>query len=132
MLPSNRCVAGRSVPEQKAKMEELPPVLDQGEVPFEPAPRAFVGARKIIKRVSRKREKPPSDLAVCVLVVIYLGGALVVDYFNRGFLLSAWLTTGPLFVTVYMTFEGRGSLLNPYTLFFAAILISCVAAYFIN
>ena len=113
-------------------MEELPPVLDQGEVPFEPAPRPFVAARKIIRRVSRKREKPPSDLAVCVLVVTYFGCALAVHYFNHGFLLSAWLTTGPLFVTVYMTFEGRGSLLNPYTLFFTAILVSCVAAYFIH
>ena len=34
----------------------------------------------------------------------------------------AWLMTGPLGISVYLTFDGRGSLLNPYTLFFSAIV----------
>ena len=64
------------------------------------------------------------------MAIAYFGGALAVGFFNQGFLLSAWLTTGPLFVTIYMTFEGKGSLLNPYTMFFATILVACIAAYF--
>lgn len=110
-------------------MEEPPPVLDQGEVPFEP-PQRFARARKIIRHVSRKRKKPPADWAIGLLALVYFGGALGVGQFNQGFLLSAWLMTGPLFVTIYLTFEGRGSLLNPYTMFFATSLVACVGAYF--
>ena len=113
-------------------MQELPPVLDQEEVPFEPPTRRFVRARKITQRVSRKRKKPPSDWAVGALAIGYFGGALCVLHFDEGFLLAAWLTTGPLFVTVYMTFEGRGSLLNPYTLFFTTILVACITGHFIR
>jgi len=114
-------------------MEELPPVLDQGEVPFAPPPRGFARTRKFIKRVSRKREKPPSELAIATLALAYFGGALAVCLFNQGYLLAAWLTTGPLFVTVYLTFDGiRGSLLNPYTLFFAAVLVACVAGFCVS
>ena len=107
----------------------LPPVLDHGDIPFEP-PRRFARARNVIRHVSRKRKKTPSDFSIGALAIAYFGGALAVGQFNRGFLLSAWLMTGPLFVSVYMTFEGRGSLLNPYTLVFAGVLTACVAAYF--
>ena len=119
----------KPTPHISDNMEPLPPVLDNGDVPFEP-PQRFARTRKIIRHVSRKRKKPPSDLAISALAIAYFGGALAVGFFNQGFLLSAWLTTGPLFVTIYMTFEGKGSLLNPYTMFFATILVVCVAAYF--
>jgi len=110
-------------------MDDLPPVLDGDDVPFE-KPKRFRRAREAIKRASRKREKPPSDLSIGALAFAYFGGALAVFKFDQGFLLSAWLAAGPLYVTIYMTFEGRGSLLNPYTLFFATVVIACIGAHF--
>ena len=112
-------------------MNELPPELDGGEVPFEIAPPRVSPARKLIRHVSRRRKKPPSDLAIALSMLAYFGGALAIYRYDQGLLLSAWLATGPLFVTVYMTFQGRASLLNPYTLFFATILVACVAGHFI-
>ena len=106
-------------------------LLDPEEIPFETPPRRFVRTRKIIQRIGRKREKPPSELAIGIFVLAYSFGALGVYYFDTRYLLLAWLMTGPLVVTVYMTYEGRGSLLNPYTLFFAAIIAACVFAYFL-
>jgi hypothetical protein len=33
---------------------------------------------------------------------------------------------GPIGITVYLTFDGRGSLLNPYTLFFSALVAAAL------
>ena len=110
---------------------DKPPQLDQGEVPFE-RPRRFARTRSLVRRVIRKREKRPSEAAIAVFVTLYFGGALGVCYFDRTFLLSAWLMAGPLTVAVYSTYEERGRLLNPYVLFYVAIIAACVASHFIG
>jgi H+/Cl- antiporter ClcA len=110
---------------------EIPPELDKREVPFEGPSRRFARTRKLIRHVRRKREKPPPVTAITVFVLIYFVGGLGVRYFDSGSLLVAWLATGPLAVTIYLTYEGRGSLLNPYTLFFSTILVAGVATHFL-
>jgi hypothetical protein len=110
---------------------ELPPELEPGEVPFE-KPRRFERTRKLIRRVSRKRERPPSPAAIAAFVLIYFGGGIGVQFADHGFLLFAWTMTGPLAISVYMTYEGRGSLLNPFTLFFSSVLLGSVGAHFIR
>jgi hypothetical protein len=113
-------------------VHEPPPELDKGEVPFEGPPRRFARTRKILRRVGRKREKAPPAAAIAIFVLLYFFGGLGVRYFDSSSLLVAWLATGPLAVTVYLTYEGRrGSLLNPYTLFFAAILVAGVATHYL-
>jgi len=110
---------------------EKPPQLDQGEVSFERS-RHFARTRHLVRLVIRKREKPPSEEAIAVFVLLYFGGALGVCYFDRTFLLSAWLMAGPLTVAVYSTYEEPGRLLNPYVLFFATFIVACVASHFIG
>jgi len=113
------------------ELVEKPPQLDQGEVPFERS-RHFARTRNLVRRVIRQREKRPSEVAIAAFVLLYFGGALGICYFDRTFLLSAWLMAGPLTVAVYSTYEEHGRLLNPYVLFFAAIIVACVASHFIG
>ncbi len=110
---------------------EKPPQLDHGEVPFERS-RPYAHTRNIVRRVIRKREKPNSEAVIAVFVLLYFGGALGVWYIDPTFLLSAWLMAGPLTVAVYSTHEERGRLLNPYALFFATIIVACVASHLIG
>ena len=89
----------------------------------------------VIEKVSRlrrpffRRESVPSPLAIGVSVFTYFFGALGVYRIDPGFLLMAWLMGGFLLLTVYMTFDARGSLLNPYTLFFAGTVLACLGGY---
>ena len=99
------------------------------EVPFEAPPRHRTRTRTFVMRLRRRREKPLSELGVAVFLAIYAFGLYAVGFIDPGFLLFSWLMTGPLAVTVYLTFDGRGSLMNPYTLFFAAVVITSFAAY---
>ncbi len=107
---------------------EKPPQLDQGEVPFERS-RHFARTRKLVRRVIRKREKPPSEAVISILVLLYFGGALGVRYFDHALLFSAWIMTGPLTVAVYLTHEERRPILNPYVLCFATIIVACIVSY---
>ena len=111
------------------ELVEKPPQLDPGDVPFERSSH-FARTRNLVRRVIRKREKPPSEVAIAAFVLLYFGGALGVCYFDRTFLLSAWLMAGPLTVAVYSTYEERGPMLNPYVLFFATVIVACIASYF--
>jgi len=110
--------------------DDLPPVLEQEEVvPFETVPGRPPRLPKSGQRVQRKREKPASALAIAVLTAIYFGGSLAVYSFDHGFLLSAWLLTGPWFAAVCLAPEARGRLLSPYSLFLATALVACLAGY---
>lgn len=107
----------------------LPPELTSDDVPFEPQPRRIERVKNAVRRMRRKREKPLSPGATSIFVLVYAAGASAVGYFGTGLLLFAWLMLGPLGLTVYLTFDGRGSLLNPYTLFFAALVSAAVGAH---
>ncbi len=87
--------------------------------------------RKISRfhRSSFLREKAPSPSAVCISVCVYFFGALAIYPFDHFFLLSAWLAGGPLLYTVYLTRDARGSLLNPYTVFFAGLVMFNLCGY---
>ena len=85
--------------------------------------------RSFVLRLQRRREKPLSETGVAIFLAIYALGFYAVGFHDPGYLLLSWLMTGPLAVTVYLTFDGRGSLMNPYTLFFAAIVLGSFAAY---
>jgi len=108
--------------------EQPPPELPEDGGPFETSPPRVTLARRAARHFKRRREKPLPAAAIAVSVLIYALGAAAAGYFGSGLLLFAWLMTGPLAVTVYLTFDGHGSLLNPYTLFFFAIVAGCVAA----
>lgn len=92
----------------------------------------------MIKKISRFhrskfiREKVPSPLAVCVSVCTYFFGALAIYPIDHTFLLASWLAAGPLLYTVYLTREARGSLLNPYTLFFTGLVMFNLGGYLAN
>lgn len=92
----------------------------------------------MIKKISRFhrssfiREKVPSPLAVSVSVCTYFFGALVTYPIDHTFLLASWLAAGPLHYTVYLTREARGSLLNPYTLFFTGLVMFSLGGYLAN
>jgi len=107
----------------------LPPELTSDEVPFEPPSRRIERIKSAVRRVRRNRERPLSARATSVLVLVYAAGASGVGYFGSGLLLLAWLMTGPLGISVYLTFEGRGSLLNPYTIFFGTVVTAAVGAH---
>lgn len=107
----------------------LPPELTSDDVPFEPQPRRLERVKNAVRRIRRKREKPLSASAISLFVLVYAAGATAVGYFEAGLLLFAWLMMGPLGITVYLTFDGRGSLLNPYTLFFSAVVAAAVGAH---
>ena len=89
----------------------------------------------MIRRVSRfdsnvfRRERVPSPLAISVSVSVYFLGALAVCSIDRVFLLFAWLMAGLMMLTVYVTFDTRTSLLNPYTLFFAVATLGGLIGY---
>jgi len=79
-----------------------------------------------------KPEAPPSVTAICIAVCVYFFGALGVSTINHGFLLMAWLLSGFLAVTIYMTIEARGTFLNPYTMFFATGVLICLGGYILQ
>jgi hypothetical protein len=97
------------------------------DIPFETPPRRLGRVRRAL-RIPRHREKMPSIGAISLFVLVFALGAVSVGYLGSGLLLLAWLMAGPLAITIYLTFDGRGSLLNPYTLFFGAIVAGCVVA----
>jgi len=99
------------------------------EVPFEAPPRRLARTRSFVLRLSRRREKPLSETGVAIFLAIYAVGFYAVGFHDPGYLLLSWLMTGPLAVTVYLTFDGRGSLMNPYTLFFAAVVLGSFGTY---
>jgi len=101
----------------------------QHEVPFEAPTHRLARTRSFVLRLPRRREKPLSETGVAIFLAIYALGLYAVGFHDPGYLLLSWLMTGPLAVTVYLTFDGRGSLMNPYTLFFAAIVLGSFAAY---
>lgn len=107
----------------------LPPELTSDEVPFEPQPRRIERIKNAVRQARRKRDKPLSARATSLFVLAYATGASAVGYFSSGLLLFAWLMAGPLAVTVHLTFDGRGSLPNPYTLFFGAVVAAAVGAH---
>lgn len=113
-------------------MDNGPPELVEDGVPFESPSARVPLVRRAARRFHRYREKPLSPSAVAVSLFVYALGASVTGYYGSGLLLFAWLMAGPLGVTVYLTFDGRGSLLNPYTLFFAAIVSASVALHFLQ
>jgi hypothetical protein len=92
----------------------------------------------MVKKISRFhrssfiREKIPSPAAVSISVSIYFFGALAIYAFDHLFLLSAWLAGGPLLYTVYLTRDARESLLNPYTLFFAGLVVLNLCGYAVS
>ena len=104
-----------------------PPVLSNDDVPFE-APRRLARVRNAARRINRQRERLPAG-AFSAAILVYALGAAVAGYFGSGLLLFAWLMAGPLGITVYLTFDGHGSLLNPYTLFFSAVVLLSVGAH---
>jgi len=110
------------------ELVEKPPQLDPGEVPFERS-RHFARTRNLVRRVIRKREKPLSEAAIAIFVLLYFGGALGVRYFDHALLFLAWIMTGPLTVAVYLTHKERGTMLNVYVLFFVTIIVACIAGY---
>jgi hypothetical protein len=81
--------------------------------------------------LQRRREKPLSEIEVAIFLAIYALGLYGVGFIDPGFLLFSRLMSGPLAVTVYLTLDGRGSLLNPSTLFFFMVVIGSFAAYFL-
>ena len=97
--------------------------------PNDIAPQRLARTRPFVLRLPRRREKPLSEAGVAIFLAIYALGFYAVGFHDPGYLLLSWLMTGPLAVTVYLTFDGRGSLMNPYTLFFAAIVLGSFAAY---
>ena len=105
-----------------------PPELTDDDVPFEPQPRRLERVKNAVRRIHRKREKPLTAGATSIFFLVYAAGASGVGYFGTGLLLFAWLMVGPLGITVYLTFDGRGSLLNPYTLFFSALVAAALGA----
>jgi ABC-type Fe3+-siderophore transport system permease subunit len=84
---------------------------------------------RIIRRSADRRERVPSPSAIGVCCAIYFLGALGVYTVDQGYLLFAWLMSGLLGVAVYLTLDLRGSLANPYTLFFAAVVMSSLGGY---
>ena len=117
-------------PQSRNTTEDVPPPpeLTDDDVPFEPHPRRLERVKNAVRRIHRKREKPLSAVATSIFVLVYAAGASAVGYLGTGLLLFAWLMMGPLGITVYLTFDGRGSLLNPYTLFFSALVAAAVGA----
>ena len=101
------------------------------EVPFEAPPRRLSRTRAFVLHLQRRREKPLSEPGVAIFLAVYAFGLYAVGFLDPGFLLFSWLMTGPLAVTVYLTFDGRGSLMNPYTLFFTALVLASFAAHFL-
>jgi len=79
-----------------------------------------------------RRESAPSPVVIGIAAFTYFFGALGIYAFDPVFLPLAWGMGGGLVVSVYLTLEGKGSLLNPYTLFFASVVAGCVAGYFIT
>lgn len=80
---------------------------------------------------ARRREKVPSAELIAGSCATYFLGALGIGAIDSGFLLLAWLMTGFLAIALYLTLDGRGSLLNPYTLFFGGTVGASVAGYFV-
>jgi hypothetical protein len=111
--------------------EELvgqPPQLDPGETPFE-RPRRFARPGPFVLHARRRSEKPLSETSVAIFLAIYALGLYGVGFFDSGLLLLSGLMTGPLVITIYLNLDGRGSLLNPYTLFFAALVLGSLAGH---
>jgi hypothetical protein len=77
------------------------------------------------------REKVPSPAAIAVGSAIYVGGAIGIGLFDRGFLLMAWLMTVFLAMAVYLTLDAHGRLVNAYTVFFASVIAASTAGYFL-
>lgn len=90
--------------------------------------------RKIgrLRRPAVVREKIPSPMAISISVCTYFFGALAIYGIDHFFLLSAWLAAGPLLFTVYLTRDAGGSLLNPYTLFFAGLVMLNLCGYVVS
>lgn len=126
--PRPRAAADGSPQSRRTDDVPLPPELTADDVPFEPHPRRLERVQNAVRRIHRKREKPLSAVATSIFVLVYAAGASAVGHFGTGLLLFAWLMMGPLGITVYLTFDGRGSLLNPYTLFFSTLVAAAVGA----
>lgn len=106
-----------------------PPEISQDEVPFEKPRGRIARLRELGRRARRKRESIPSPAAISIFILVFAGGAATVGSLGSGLLLFAWLMAGPLAVTIYLTRDAGGSLINPYTLFFAAIIAASLGAY---
>ncbi|MCC6915261.1 MAG: hypothetical protein IT566_16300 [Rhodospirillaceae bacterium] len=78
------------------------------------------------------RETVPSPLMIAASSAVYVGGAVGVGFFDRGFLLMAWLMTVFLAVAVYLTLDSHGRLINAYTLFFTGVIAVSAAGYFLT
>jgi len=117
-------------PQSRNTTEDVPPPpeLTADDIPFEPRPRRLERVKNAVRRIHRKREKPLSAGATSIFFLVYAAGASAVGYLGTGLLLFAWLMIGPLGITVYLTFDGRGLLLNPYTLFFTALVAAALGA----
>ena len=81
-------------------------------------------------RIARFREKAPSAAQIALSSAVYFLGAVGVGLHDRGFLLLAWLMAGFLGVAVYLALDGRGSLINSWTVFFGAVVSANVVGYF--
>lgn len=78
------------------------------------------------------REKAPSSGMIAVGSAIYVGGAVAIGLFDKGFLLMAWLMTVFLAVAVYLTLDANGRLVNAYTMFFAGVIAASTMGYFLS
>jgi len=84
------------------------------------------------KSAFSRREKVPSPRAIGLAAFVYFFGALAIYTIDPVYLLGAWGMGGGLLVTVYLTRDAKGSLLNPYTLFFATVVAICLAGYAVS
>jgi len=83
--------------------------MDADEVPFEaPSRPAPPPARASRRRGAR--EKGTSTVLTGTLLLLYALGTAGIGTINQGLLLLAWLLTGPLVLTAYVTFKKHKTL----------------------
>lgn len=80
--------------------------------------------------LTHHREKAPTPMMIAASSAVYVGGAIGIGLFDRGFLLMAWLMTVFLAVAVYLTLDAHGRLINAYTVFFSTIIAASAFGYF--
>lgn len=84
-----------------SEIDEPPPSLDDGDVPFETPPGRAASPRP------RKRKKKRGSL-IGVLAIAYAAGAVGIGAFDhRGLYLFAWLVTGPALYAAARAFRSR-------------------------
>ena len=66
---------------------------------------------------------------VALAGAVYCPTAIAIGLFDHRFLLMAWIMTGFLGLSLYLTFDRRMPLLNPGTLFFGTMVIGCLAGF---